>query len=180
VLRVTGDGESASLAALERIIADSNSGIAIANTATDAKQSLDDHLYIITGLLLVMSIGLGAVGLLALVEAMSTAVAERRGEIGLMKSVGAQSRAVIRMGVTEALVVVGLALLAGVALATVLTGVVETAVGAIFTGAALPYTWWWPGIALTALVMTSAATASSIVPAYEAADMPIREALAQA
>nr|WP_255633185.1 FtsX-like permease family protein [Demequina sp. TTPB684] len=111
---------------------------------------------------------------------MSTAVGERRGEIGLMKSVGAASSTVIRMVVVEALVVVVLAVATGVVLALALTGVVEAAVGSIFVGAALPYTWWLPGIGITALVMAAVAAASSIVPAFEAADMPIREALARA
>jgi putative ABC transport system permease protein len=179
VLRFTGASEAASLQAAERILAEAGVGIANATTATDAKQSLDDHLYIITGLLLVMSIGLGVVGLLGLIEAMSTAVAERRGEIALMKTVGASSAQIIRMVVTEAIAVVTLALMGGLVLTLGLTAAVEVAVGEIFVGAALPYTWWLPGVGITALVMAAAGTAASIVPAYEAADLPVREALAR-
>jgi len=178
-LRVTGTGESASLAAVEKILADAGVGITSATTATDAKQSLDDHLYIITGLLLVVSIGLGVVGLLGLIESMSTAIAERRGEIALMKTVGASSRQVVRMVVAEAVAVIALAVVGGVVLALGLTAIVESAVGQIFIGAALPYTWWLPGIGITVLAMAAAGAASSIVPAYEAADMPVREALAR-
>jgi len=178
-LRLTGASEQASLVAAESILGDVGVGIAGATTATDAKQSLDDHLYIITGLLLVMSVALGIVALLGLVEAMSTAVAERRGEIAVMKAVGASSRQVIRMVITEAIAVVSLAIVAGLVLAAGLTAAVEAAVGQIFVGAALPYTWWLPGVAMTALVMVAAGAASSIVPAYEAADLPVREALAR-
>lgn len=179
MLRITGTSEAASLNAAETILADAGVDIATATTATDAKQSLDDHLYIITGLLLVMSIGLGVVGLLGLVEAMSTAVAERRGEIALMKTVGASSAQIIRMVVTEAIAVIALAVVGGIVLALGLTALVENAVGEIFVGAALPYTWWLPGVGISALVMAAAGAASSIVPAYEAADLPVREALAR-
>ena len=57
--------------------------------------------------------------------------------------------------------------------------IVENAVGQIFVGAAFPYTWWFPGIGIAAVAMAAAGAASSIVPAYEAADMPVREALAR-
>jgi putative ABC transport system permease protein len=179
MLRVTGTSEAGSLDAIEAILADAGVGIASATTATDAKQSLDDHLYIITGLLLVMSIGLGVVGLLGLVEAMSTAVAERRGEIALMKTVGASSAQIMRMVVTEAIAVIAIAMAGSIVLALGLTALVENAVGSIFVGAALPYTWWPPGVGIAAVLMTAAGAASSIVPAYEAADMPVREALAR-
>jgi ABC-type lipoprotein release transport system permease subunit len=178
-LRITGAGEEESLIATEAVLADAGVGIVSAATATDAKDALDSHLYIISGLLLVMAIGLGIVGLIGVVESMSTAVAERGGEIALLKTVGASSKAVTRMVTVEALVVAGLAGLAAVLLALPLTAVVESAVGTIFTGAPLPYTWWLPGIGIAVAVMALAATASSIVPAYEAADRPVREVLAR-
>ncbi len=88
---------------------------------TPSNRSIE-HLFIITGLLLVMSIGLGVVGLLGLVEAMSTAVAERRGEIALMQDRWAPRPAqIIRMVVTEAITVIALAVAGGIALAAVLT-----------------------------------------------------------
>jgi ABC-type lipoprotein release transport system permease subunit len=83
------------------------------------------------------------------------------------------------MVVVEALATAVLAVSAGVALAVPLTAVVEAAVGAIFVGAPLPYTWWLPGVALASLVMAGAAMASAVVPAYEAADLPVREVLAR-
>ena len=100
---------------------------------------------------------MGVVGLLGLVEAMSTAVAERGGEIALLKTVGAPARAIIRMVVAEALATAVLAVAVGVALAVPLTAVVEAAVGAIFVGAPLPYTWWLPGVGIAALAMAGAA-----------------------
>jgi putative ABC transport system permease protein len=96
-----------------------------------------------------------------------------------MKTVGASSAQIIRMVVTEAIAVVTLALMGGLVLTLGLTAAVEVAVGEIFVGAALPYTWWLPGVGITALVMAAAGTAASIVPAYEAADLPVREALAR-
>lgn len=178
-IRVAGTGEQQALEAAQAALADARVGIVSAVTATDAKASLNDHLYIITALLLLMSISLGIVGLLALVEAMSTAVAERGGEIALLKTVGAGSRVIIRMVVIEALVTALLAVAAGVILAIPLTALVESAVGTIFVGAALPYTWWLPGVVISAVVMTGAAVVSAIVPAYEAADLPVREVLAR-
>jgi len=179
MIRVTGTSEEASFAAVERVLADAGIGVASAATATDGKKSLDDHLYIITGLLLVMSIGLGAVGLLGLVEAMSTAVAERSGEIALMKTVGASTSQIIRMVVAEVITVAAVAVVGGIVLALGLTALVENAVGHIFVGAALPYTWWLPGVGMAAVAMAVAGAASGIIPAYEAADMPVREALAR-
>ena len=178
-IRVTGTGERQALEAAEEALGGAGVGVLSAVTATDAKASLDDHLYIITSLLLLMSISLGVVGLLALVEAMSTAVAERGGEIALLKTVGAGSRAIIRMVVVEALATALLAVGAGMLLAVPLTALVESAVGEIFIGAPLPYTWWLPGLAISGAVMAGAAVASAIVPAYEAADLPVREVLAR-
>ena len=178
MLRVAGEGERQALEAVESMVAGEGRAVVSAVTATDAKESLDDHLFIITGLLLVMAVSLGVVGLLALVEAMSTAVRERGGEFALMRTVGADARAAGITVVTEALVVAALATAAALILAAPLTAVVEAAVGEIFVGAALPYTWWPAAVGIVAIGLAGAASTAAISPAYAAADLSVREVLA--
>lgn len=160
------------------LVGDSGLPVVVAVAGSDAREALDDHLFIITGLLLMLAIAIGVVGLVALVEALATAVEERRAEYAVMKVQGADSRTITRIVRVEALTVAGLALALAVALAAPLSRVVESAVGSVFVGAPLPFVWWWPAIGIAAITTLGIAAAASIIPGYEAADAPAREALA--
>lgn len=151
---------------------------AVLVTGSDAREALDDHLLIITGLLLVFAALLGAVGLVALVESLTTGVLERRGEYAVVKVLGASIGTVIRIVLVEAVSVTVLAWLASLAIAWPITLGFERAVGETFVGAPLPFVWWWPGALIALVSMLAAATVASVAPAFDAADTTAREALA--
>lgn len=174
---VDRSGATDGVAAVAAISA-SDLPIAVAVTGADAKEALDDHLFIITGLLLILAIIIGLVGLVALVETLTTAVSERRAEYAVMKVQGATSSTIARLVRTESLVVAGLSLVFATALALPMTQAVETAIGNVFLGTPLPFIWWWPALAIVAVLTLGIAAAASIIPGYEAADAPAREALA--
>lgn len=177
-IRITGPSIDAALEAADTAFADAGLPVAAAVTADDAKESLDDHLFIITGLLLAMAVMLSLVGTLGLVESIGTAALERRREIGVAQAVGASTRQTLALVMSEALVITAVAWAAGAVLSWPLTAVLESAVGAIFTGAPLPFTVLIPGVLLALVAMLATAAVTSAVPGLEAADRPVRESLA--
>jgi len=82
------DVAGSTLSAVEELLTESGLGVAGIATAAEGRESLDDHLLIIVGLLLIMAILISVVGGLGLIEAMSISVLERRREIGVMRAVG--------------------------------------------------------------------------------------------
>jgi len=162
----------------EDAFASANIPVTVMIASDDAKESLDDHLLIITGLLLAMAVLLAIVGTLGLVESIGTAALARRREIGVAQAVGASSRQTIAMVVSEAVTLAFVAWVGGAIMSWPLSVGLQAAVGNIFAGAPLPFTMWLPGLAISAVTMLAVAAVTSAVPALEAADRPVRESLA--
>ncbi len=174
---VQGPDELAALAGTEQALGDVGVTVSGALSATDGRESLDDHLYIIMGLLSLMALLVAVVGLLGQIEMTGTSVLERRREIAVARTFGATARQVIGMVITEALVVASLAWVAAMAVAVPASWIVERAVGEIFLKAPLDLTLSPLAAAVTLLATLAVAAVSAAVPALEAADTPIHESI---
>jgi putative ABC transport system permease protein len=177
-VRITGPSIGEALDAADAAFSSADIPVAAIVSADDARESLDDHLFIITGLLLAMAALLGIVGTLGLVESIGTAALERRREIGVAQAVGASSRQTMQMVMSEAMAITAIAWAAGALMSWPVTASMQASVGTIFTGAPLPFTIFTPGLAISLFAMIAVAAITSAVPGLEAADRPVREALA--
>lgn len=134
-------------------------------------ETLDSVLGVLTlavGVLGGISLLVGAVGVLTI---MTIAVAERTAEIGLLRALGAERRAVLRLFLGEALVLSGGGGLVGIAVGI---GLVQ----ALALGLpALPVNLAWPYIAAAAALGFLIGLVAGLLPALRAARMDPVEAL---
>ena len=157
-----------------------DAGIDVAGIATAAEgsESLDDHLLIIVGLLIIMAILISFVGGLGLIEAMSISVLERRRELGVMRAVGAGTGNVLRVVIVEGVAIAALSWLAALVLSIPATVIVARITGDLFLQTPLTTSFSGVGIGLWLLVVVALAVVSSAIPALETTESPVRQALA--
>ena len=145
--------------------------------STERKQELLDHLLVIQFGLAVIAGLIVAVGGLGLASTMSINILERTRELGVMRAIGATSDAVLQVVVLEGVVISLLSWLGAVILARPFSTVIGNFAGQIFIGTGLDFVFpplaalaWLVGVLLIGLV-------ASGIPAWNAVQMPVREAL---
>ncbi len=171
-------GQAESLQAIEAALLNAEVDVAAAGTSQDGRQVLEDHLYIIVTLLMIMAILVAAVSGLGLASTMSLNVLERQREIGVMRAVGAKSMKVLQIilgeGIFIGLLSWGLAIL----LSLPLTNLIGNVTGNLFIEAPLVIVYSGTGIGIwLGIVLVLTAIASSL-PAVNATEMPVHEVLA--
>lgn len=151
---------------------------ALSTTSTaESRYGFDQHMVMIYVFLVVMSIIIGGVGGLGLMTTMSLNVLERRREMGILRAIGASSRAIRLIVVAEALAIG----LMSFAIAAAVAGPLSRGLGD-FIATALFQTdlsfefdlnglWIWFAASLLLSV------AASVLPAWHAARASVREAL---
>ncbi len=149
--------------------------------ATPGLSSLDkaaESLDILITFLLIMALLTATVGSMGLTGTMSMNVLERTREIGIMRSIGATNREIIRMVIVEGMLIglisFGLAILMAVPFTYLLSAIVSNAVFA--TPIAVEFTYLGYVIWLGLVVLLS--SLASLLPARNAARLTIREVLA--
>ena len=144
------------------------------STLDSAAESLD----ILITFLLIMALLTATVGSMGLTGTMSMNVLERTREIGIMRSIGATDREIIRMVIVEGLLIglisFGLAILLAVPFTYLLSSIVSNAVFA--TPIAVEFTYLGYVIWLGLVILLS--SLASMLPARSAARLTIREVLA--
>jgi putative ABC transport system permease protein len=135
-------------------------------------------LYVIIVILSVMALLLAVVGGLGLMGTMSINVLERRREIGVMRAIGADNRAILAIVIVEGMLIGALSWVLGVLLALPLSKALSDAVGAGFIQAALSFRFSTGGAGLWLLVILLIAAIASLLPARGAARITVREVLA--
>lgn len=175
-IRVASDSPSA-FSAVE--VALSENGIVITNisTAEQGRESLDDHLLIIVGLLMIMAALIAIVGGLGLIEAMGISVLERRREIGVMRAVGASTGKVLQVVIVEGVVIAALSWVVAIALSIPATLAVENITGNLFIQAPLETSFSTLGMGIWLAVVVILATVASAIPALEVTESPVNQAL---
>lgn len=171
------DSVDATRKAVDDALAAAGITIATNDDATGRRQGLRDHSVVITtflGLLTLLSVLIGGLGL---ATTMAINVIERTREIGVLRAVGASTRSVLALVVTEAGIIGALSWLAALVLAvpaSILFGQVigeillETPLDFAVNGLA-PFIWLAIVVVLSAL--------ASLTPARRAAALTVRDTL---
>jgi putative ABC transport system permease protein len=118
------------------------------------------------------------VGGLGLMGTMSINVIERTREIGVMRAVGASDGSVIQVFVVEGIFIGLLSWMVGVVLALPIGKLLSDAVGVAFLEAPLSYTFSTKGTLLWLAIVVVLASLASILPAWNASRLSVREVLA--
>jgi putative ABC transport system permease protein len=183
LLRVSTDAKSAEARnAIVRLIEDelvrAGASIDTVFSVPLIRSILGDHMGILTGALVVLSLLMAAVGAVGLASTMSISVLERTRELGVMKAIGATPGVIARIIVGEGLLAGALSWVLALTLAVPLTFLVGRSLGTVGLGAPVSVL-VSPTSALAWLAITCATSiAASLIPANRASKLTVREALA--
>jgi putative ABC transport system permease protein len=161
---------------LERRLDDARLPISGSQTQGAQKESIANQLGILVTFLVIMASLLAAVGVIGLTGTMTINVLESTREIGVMRSIGASHGSIFGIYITEGVVVALMAWAAGALLSWPLSVWLVDALG---TAMALPlsYAFSWSGVALWLLTVVAIAAAASLLPAWRASQVSIRDAI---
>jgi putative ABC transport system permease protein len=132
---------------------------------------------ILIQILLVMAVLLSLVGAMGLTSTMSMNVLERTREIGVLRSVGAGHRDVLGLVLLEGMVVGVMSGIFGLLAAVPLGRAFSAAVGVAFLEGPLDHRFSWGGALLWLGASLVVAAAASLLPAWGAMRLSVREAL---
>ncbi|MEM7125436.1 MAG: ABC transporter permease [Chloroflexota bacterium] len=137
-----------------------------------------NQLNIIVIFLLIMAILLAVVGGLGLMGTMFINVMERTREVGVMRALGASNQSVMGVVVVEGIVIGLISWCIGVVISMPLSKVMSDQVGNLFLGAPATFTFSGQGAILWLGIIAIIATLASLLPAWNASKITVREALA--
>lgn len=163
--------------AVEQALREAGYEVAAAQLLSERQKVMEDHLMPILSLLLAMSLLVVAVGGLALATTMSISTLERTREIGVMMSLGATDRTLVRLIVAEGVIIGLLSWLGAVMLSFPLTVVVGSVAGSIFIKTPIQAVFAWTGMGLWLVLAGAIAALASRAPARAAARLTVRETL---
>jgi putative ABC transport system permease protein len=149
-----------------------------AQTTADVRTVEAANFNIIVVFLLSMALLLALVGGLGLMGTMTISVLERTREVGIMRAVGASHGDVLKIVTVEGLLVGVVSWAIGALAALPISPPLSQAVGAAFLNAPLAYTFSTGGAALWLVGMLAIAGLASVVPAWNASRLRVRDGVA--
>jgi putative ABC transport system permease protein len=155
-------------------------GIRLGITQTIAVIRQQNELFfnILVVFLLAMALLLATVGGLGLMGTMSINVLERTREIGVLRAIGASNGAVRRIVVTEGIIIGALSWALAMIVAVPLAKVISDSVGMAFFQTPLSFSFSIGGALIWLALVTIIAAIASLLPAYNATRLTVREVLA--
>jgi putative ABC transport system permease protein len=128
--------------------------------------------------LLIMAIMSAVIGALGLMGMMSLNVMERTREIGVMRSIGATSRAIGGIVITEGLIIGIASWLIAIPVSVPISLVFNSMLGNIMFGTTLAFIFSPVGLVIWLAIIMGIAFIASMLPAYRAMRMSVRQTLA--
>jgi putative ABC transport system permease protein len=154
-------------------------GLLVTGVQGQARQSeaLSNELGILVTFLVIMAVILAIVGVIGLIGTMIINVLESTREIGVMRAVGASHGSIFRVFVTEGFVIGLISWAAGVVLSFpmswALVMLLQSAIGLPLT-----YAFSWQAVGLWLVIVSAISAAASLLPAYRASQVSVRDAIA--
>ena len=122
-----------------------------------------------------MSAAIGALGLMSM---MSLNVLERTREIGVMRSIGATNRAVGGIVIGEGLIIGVVSWLIAIPVSVPISLIFNSSLGNIMFGGPLAFIFSFQGLIIWLAIVIFISFIASMLPAYRAMRMSVRETLA--
>ncbi len=156
-----------------------NNGLRVQNVDVtwEQKQRIRSQFDILTVFLLIMAVLLAIVGALGLTGTMGINVLERTREIGVMRAIGASSAEIGKVFVVEALCIGLLSWLAGALLALPVAALLSHQVGVLFLQNPLAFSFSFLGVGIWLVLSVALSVLASLLPAWNAARLSVREVL---
>lgn len=163
---------------IEQTLAAENISLKVVISETMLEGATSGHVYIFIYALLLMALVMAVVGALGLMSSMSTSVIERTREFGIMRAIGAKSRAVLRNVVSEGLFIGLMSWAIAIVFSLPLSLAVDTLIGNLAFRFPLPLILSPVAVFIWLMVITLGSIAASAYPAWQASRLTIRETLA--
>jgi putative ABC transport system permease protein len=149
-----------------------------ARTGTSTLKTASDSLDILVTFLLIMALLTALVGSIGLTGTMGMNVLERTREIGVMRSIGAVDREIMRTVIVEGLVIGGISWLLGTLLSFPITYLLTSIISSAIFQSQIAVHFTFTGFLIWLLVVLTLSAVASVLPARNAARLTIREVLA--
>jgi putative ABC transport system permease protein len=163
---------------LDKYFRDKGFHVNAARTGQSTLKTASESLDILVTFLLIMALLTAFVGSMGLMGTMGMNVLERTREIGVMRSIGAVDREIMRTVIVEGMVIGGISWLIGVSLSFPITYLLSDIVSVAIFQSPIAVHFTYQGFAIWLLVVLALSAVASILPARNAARLTIREVLA--
>lgn len=164
--------------ALDRSLRDNGFKVRQAQSGSASLDSAVDSLDTLVVFLLIMAILTAIVGSMGLTGTMGMNVLERTREIGIMRAIGADDRAVMRTVIAEGIVIGSISFVLAVILSVPFTYLLSTIVSLAIFESSIDVAFTYAGYTIWLGLVLVLSTVASILPARNAARLTIREVLA--
>ncbi len=135
---------------------------------------------IVTGMLFSLALIMGLVGGIGLMGSLAISVVERTREIGVLRSIGAESPTIMTMFVMEGVLQGFLSWLVAVPLSFVIARPVSALLGQTILDVDLDFAYSYPAVFIWLAAILAIATLASLLPAHAAVRVSVRQSLAYA
>jgi putative ABC transport system permease protein len=163
---------------IEDRLQNANVGIRSTRTASEDRRIFGERFNIITTILMIMAFLLAIVGSLGLTGAMSINVLERKREIGVLRAIGASNRSVLQIFVVEGVVIGVLSWLGALVLSQPISRALGWRIGMTFARLPLDFVYDLRAPLFWLVIVIVVAALASLLPAYNASRISVRETLA--
>ncbi len=161
---------------VERRLKDLNEPVSGVRTQKGMRDQVASELGILVTFLVIMATILAAVGVIGLSGTMIINVLESTREIGVMRAIGASHASIYQVFITEGVVIGALSWIGGAVLtyptSYALVKVLENAMGI-----PLSYVFSWSGLFLWLAIVTAISALASLLPAFNASQVSVRDAI---
>lgn len=163
---------------LDRDFRDQGFAVRLAEPGMASIDQATEYLNTVVVFLLIMAVLTAVVGSIGLTGTMSMNVMERTREIGVMRAIGADDRAVMRTVIAEGVVIGMISFALSVVFSIPITYLFSTIVSVAVFNSPMQVIFTYLGFAIWLGLILALSTIASIVPAQNAARLTIREVLA--
>lgn len=163
---------------IERALAEANVSLAMVISDSELRTVAGEHIFILIFILIFMAVLMAVVGVLGLTSTMSTNVAERTREFGVMQAIGGTPNTVLRIVVTEGVFIGVLSWVIAVLVSLPFSLLVGTVTGNMAFRLPLPLVISPLAVGLWLAIVIIGSAAASAVPAWRASRLTVRETLA--
>ncbi len=165
------------LARAETRLEDAGYRVVGSSTQIALRERIASELGILVWFLVIMAVLLASVGIIGLTGTMTINVIESTREIGVMRAIGAQHISIYQIFITEGLAVGIMSWAIGAAMAYPMSsGLTSLLSGAI--GLPLSYQFSWSGVGTWLGVIVAISFVASLLPAFRASQVSVRDAIA--
>jgi putative ABC transport system permease protein len=165
---------------LKEVFESRNAKVAISETENEIKKSNQMQFSLVTSMLLMLAVIVAVVGGIALAGALSIAVVERTKEIGVLRAIGARSRAIMGMFVMEGILQGIMSWAISVPISAIVGKPLSDALGNALFNATLNYQYNFSAVLVWLIIVVIISTIASIMPARSATRISVRDSLAYA